>query len=292
MKHALYAILVCCVFLSKAQTPFAYPGAHWCYVKVFPTASVYYETVYPADTVVQGINCTKTEVGFLFVKNDTVFRMLSDGNIYFLYNYNAQPGDIWNIYLEPSDRFNLSDSIVPVNIDSVSTRNIRGDTRRLVFTSVTDTPYSSYGFWLGNVVEGAGTGNWFLPGPWGLVDDGIPFRLCYGDSLAGAFYEQDGSIQLQDSCVCHVWMRADNITDTGQPEVIYDSRANRLRIATMSDTHPVNVQIIDLSGQLVKSVTSYHSNFDIPLEQFSRGIYFCIIRQHNHNVVKKVVVAE
>lgn len=292
MKYTLSFIFICCILLCKAQTPFAYPGAHWCTVYAYPTATIYTETDYSKDTVIQGIPCSQTGAGCLFVRNDTVYRILGNGNVYFLYNYNAIAGDVWRIWVEPGYRFHFSDSLVPIRVDSASTRSIRGKVRRIIFTSIIDTPFYNYGYTLGDIVEGAGSSHHFLPGPWGFVDDGIPFRICFGDSLTGAFHEDLGNIQLLDSCVCHVWMGADNVKDSEQLNVVYDNHGNKLRITTLSDTYPVNVQIIDLSGQVVKSVTSYHNSFNIPVEEITRGIYFCAIKQHNHKVVKKIIVTE
>lgn len=253
--------------------------------------TTYSEIFYARDTVVQGIPCSQTGIGCMYVQNDTVFRILNDGTIRFFSDYGAQAGDTWRVFIESYYRFHPQDSIIPIHIDSASVISVRGESRRVIFTSVIDTPYSNFGYGFREVIEGVGS-NFLIPGPWGLVDDGIPYLRCFGDSLTGAFHEDWGNIQLLDSCVCHVWMGADNVKDSEQLEVIYDSRGNRLRITTMRETYPVNVQIIDLSGQVVKSVTSYHNSFDIPIEEITCGIYFCAIKQRNYNVVKKIVVTE
>ncbi len=276
-KICLVTFAMLLILKGFSQTPFAKPEASWCFVTIYPTQTTYGDNVSFKDTSIQGIGCTLVGgVGCLFVQNDTVFNISDNGTIGFLYNYAAQAGDIWHIYTpHPYSIPPTNDTIVPVHVDSVSVRNIRGNNRRIIFTSIIDTPFTQFGYTLGTVLEGVGTTYYFRPGPWGLVDDGIPYRSCFKDSTLGAISEEEGHITLLDSCVCHVWMGDKTITS--EKSILLSpnpaTTSFTLQLSSAPNT-PTYFQLYDAIGRQVRQEEIIATSTTLYRNNLPKGIYF------------------
>ena len=289
-------LLVCFffVFCSNAfsQTRFARPGAHWCIRIAYVFETQFHEPIAAVDTFIQGIPCSAIpDIGYLYVQNDTVFRILEDGRVYFLYDYNAQPGDVWHVYTSTSD-FNFQlDSSVIVHVTSVDTVNIRGETLRRINTAITDTPFSTYGFLFGPIIESIGNSFHFLPGPWGLVDDGIPFLTCFQDSVIGAIYFDIHNISLLDSCTCHVWLDEKIINEERIFATISPNPASASATISIGENLiGSTLTLTDITGRVLTSTKLETQNSKIETAQFANGIYFVTISNGKQSVTSKLVI--
>ncbi len=257
---------------------FARAGSGWCIATSYPMGATYSEPIVPVDTLLQGKSCSFFYgVGGLFVSNDTVYRILSDNSIRFLYDYNAQAGDTWKIYLPNAPFVSSADSSIKIHIDSVDQVSVRGTTLRRIFTNVIDMPFIQYGYTLGTVVEGVGTNYFFLPGPWGLVDDGIPTLSCFHDSVIGAIRSWE-DITLLDSCTCHVWMGTGDIASENKGSIRFNPTAKKLNWELPESEKEINLQVFNIAGAEIISQKAYSPQGSVSVAYLAAGLYICRIR--------------
>lgn len=279
--------------LCYSQTNFARPDAHWCIQTSYPTQTTYAEPIQSHDTVLQGVPCSKIPgVGCLFVQNDTVFRILDNGSTHFLYDYSAHTGDVWHIYMWPMYFASPADSSVIVHVQSVDTIAIRGETLRVVNTAITDTPFTNYGYILGKIIEGIGNNHYFLPGPWGLVDAGIPYLSCFYDSAIGAIGGNLQNVSLLDSCVCHVWMGEQTISNEISFRLYPNPATDELTITTETN-EPIDVFVYDMLGNQLRSIQKSSANsFKVKVSDLSAGYYLLkLTDKHGLSSSKGFIIA-
>ena len=200
MKKTIFVLLIACgYFVAKAQ--FAPIGAQWHYTQcavTFPYTCGPVEVNAIGTTVINGITCTNLQiapftcVGFnylpVYQSNDTVYRFLYNLNTFtMLYDFNAQPGDIWNIV---SNTINqpppapLTDT-VRIRVDSVNMVNINNHPRKIFYISYADSSHIPFVF-EGPIIEGIGSMN-FLLTQFNLCDPQITAFRCYNDSTLGLY---------------------------------------------------------------------------------------------------------
>jgi len=118
---------------------------------------VYENTLYEMATELQ------TEVHILRQSNDTVFRYSPEAEVWhILYDFGAQPGDIWNIQTETYMGYGDEEEsdLFKVSVDSVDQIIIGQNTHRVIYTStwndgVTASGYN-FGYNGGRIIEGIG----------------------------------------------------------------------------------------------------------------------------------------
>ena len=294
MKKSLLFLVFGCLLIAitNAQTPFAKPGAHWCVARMSYSSTTYGEPIKSVNTIKQGINCSAIPgVGCLFVQNDTVYRIIQDSSIHFLYDYSAHAGDVWNIYLTPQELQTATNNNVRVHIDSVYTLNINGQNLRNFETSITDTPFASYGYTLGLVTETIGNQFYFLPGPWGLVDFNVPSLDCFQDSAIGAVGKWWQNFPPLDSCVCHTWMGIEDISSATSFSLSPNPATNSVTITVENPervSNPFGVTITDITGRRVAAVALSAVNSQWSTANFVNGIYFVTVG----TITKKLIITK
>ncbi len=273
-KHyCLTALLLLTAFAGFSQTtkPFARAGAHYCVVTSYPLQGVFNNGWDITTTIKNGIECSvMPEVGCLYVQNDTVYRIRDNGNTYFLYDYNAQAGDHWQIFA-PEWAKDEVDSLMPVVVDSVKKVVYQGDTLRVIATSMPDAPYSTWYFGLGQVLEGVGTANYLLPGPWGTWDNGQPTLYCYSDSTLGAFTWWANMPEAITTCSCNVGMGIDEPAAQLPISLRYEPGQQALQAHWQVQGIDADYELYAASGQLVQRGKLNETN--IGLAALAPGMY-------------------
>ena len=279
--------------LGSAQTPFAQPEAHWCNLMYYMWGTSYSEPETYADTVIANIPCSYTGSGCLFVSNDTVYRILADESIHFLYDYSAQKGDVWHVYLRPDERLLVApkDSVVKVHIDSAYTTVIRGQILRVFNTNIVDTPFTNSGYSLGTVIENVGGSSSFLPGPWGVWDNGVPDVMCYADSIHGAFsVNYDGALTPLDSCVCHTWMGQNEIREDVNFSISPNPATNSVVISVSGSKTDATAALFDLTGRQLMQVRLNNSTTQLSIEDLPDGLYFISLADRKRVYTQKLII--
>ncbi|HLP22098.1 MAG TPA: PKD domain-containing protein [Chitinophagales bacterium] len=281
---------ICPVPIDTVARPFASAGAHWCQVTSYFFENHFSEPIFYRDTVLQGIPCTNTGSGCLFEKSDTVYRILPDSSIRFLYDYAAQKGDIWDIYMQSGERSYLDpdDSLIQVRIDTSYALNIRGQITRVLHTRVIDTSY--YGYSLGRVIEHIGGSYTFIPGPWGYADDGIPFVMCYQDSAIGSV--DVWPLRATDSCVCHVWMGQNEIETKTQFSIAPNPASNSIVVSINASNVDITLTITDLTGSRVVETKLTSSNMQLSTEALPDGLYFVTVSSGLLKATQKLIITK
>lgn len=294
MKNTYLLLFILCALLTgNAQTPFAKPEAHWCNLTYYMWGTSYSEPVMYPDTVIADKPCSYTGSGCLFVHNDTVYRILSDESIHFLYDYSAHKGDVWEVYLRPDERLIVTtkDSIVKVHIDSAYTSVIHGQVLRLFNTSIVDTPFTNFGYSIGTVIENVGGSSSFIPGPWGFWDNGIPDVMCYSDSINGALsVNYDGALEPLDSCVCHVWMGQNEIPETVKFSISPNPAGNSVIVLTDGGKTVATVAILGLTGKQLIQAQLHNGTAQIYTETLPDGLYFVTLYSSTKVSTRKLVI--
>ncbi|HRG89628.1 MAG TPA: T9SS type A sorting domain-containing protein [Chitinophagales bacterium] len=295
MKGNYLLLLFCCIaFFGRAQTSFARQGAHWCTNYLSLGGIQYGEPWSAVDTVIMGIPCSYVGNYGLFVKNDTVYRILQDGSILFVYDYSAHKGDVWKIELRPQDYEYFEPNYTQINvlIDSAYTINVRGQILRVFNTSVIDTINQFSIFHLDNVVEGVGGSHSFLPGPWGLVDLGVPYLQCYQDSMTGAFIfsNNNDSLYLLDSCICHVWMGQNEMKESIKFSVSPNPAGNMVTVLIDEYTTEAIVSILDLTGRKIIHSQLLHGTTQLSTENLPNGLYFVTVKSGHNTSTRRLVI--
>jgi hypothetical protein len=280
MKNLLLFCLLLLSGIAFAQAPFAKPGASWCIATMYPTGTTYSEPKTATDSVLQGRSCSFVNgVGGLFVNNDTVYRILGDGSIRFLYDYKAHAGDTWKIFMPNAPFVSSPDTSIKVHVDSVDQVDVRGTMLRRIFTSVIDTPFTHYGYTLGTVLEGVGTNYYFLPGPWGLVDDGIPSLSCFRDSTVGAIWFRE-DVLLLDSCNCHVWMGSPSIMPESKGLLGFSPATGNLHWNLPEQATQSRLQIFTTAGAEIFSQQIFSQQGSVSVANLPAGMYICQVRDN------------
>lgn len=277
MKYFTLFLLLISSAICHSQTPFARPGAHWCIPIMYPTALVYNEGINARDTIVGGISCSMIDgYGCFYNQNDTIYRILQNGNSYFVYNYGAAPGDQWFIFAPESDFFNVG-PYLNLRVDSVDSVSYNSYNLRRIYSSMPGQQYQQYGYFLPPIIEGVGSSYSFLPGPWGLYDLGIPVTVCYSDSSLGSVSVWDGELNHLDSCVCHVWMGDSKTPEITGGNLVYEN--GQIKISGIDPHVPTLFQLLDIQGKLILQ-QEIQTETGIAVGRFPGGIYFASLQAH------------
>jgi alpha-glucosidase (family GH31 glycosyl hydrolase) len=62
-----------------------------------------------------------------------------------------------------------------------------------------------------------------------------------------------------------------------------------LNIRLEDVNHTASIELLDVSGKLVLTLTATQSNTQVPMEELSRGVYVCRISQDGRTAIRKVI---
>lgn len=275
---------------ASAQTNnFAPVGAKWWYGFAwngmdFPTMYYYVES--KADTVVYGKVCRKLESRiiyefseekicnfYIYENNDTVFYSIDsvlgekiDTSFYILYDFNANPGDNWEVHSGDytgifTNEICSDDEGSFVFVDSIGIDLIEGlNLERISYHTET----SDFGTWFfdGDAYRLFGGTSSLLPTTGCIVKDPFPnYLLCYEDPSVGILH-----FAPWDECALFL-----NINQYNSNLKIYPNPTNN--ILMLSNTSSIaKIEFYDFSGHLLKSYINFDSNY-IDLNSYNSGQY-------------------
>jgi hypothetical protein len=284
-----------------AVAQFAAPGSQWHYTQCtssFPYSCGPVQVNVVGQTIVNGIPCSNLQiapftcVGFnylpVYQSHDTIYRYLYNVNTFtMLYDFNAQPGDTWNIV--SNNQFApppapLIDSVL-IHIDSVSTIQINNQTRKIFFISYADPSHVPFSF-EGPIVEGIGSLNFLLPQFYNCDPQTTTFR-CFQDSVVGLYQP-------------NVLIGCDSVIAVGEDEI---NRGVKFTVSPNPFTdqlciHADNymtkryaVSIVNAMGVVIKKLEKTYSlnqqQFDLSF--LAPGVYFLVVGSDTELVQKKIV---
>ncbi len=227
------------------------------------------------------------------VENDTVFYFSASTNGWsMLYDFNAQPGDVWNLTETLSEFLDYLPDVeleAYVEVDSVTTEMLGGVMRRVIYTSPLYNeeamePESDWMF-IGPIVEGIGP----IGGSQGLFGENVmqspggwlPHFSCYR--------ENNEQVYGSDDNPCGI---VSNVKEKEVPNVgIYPNPAtNKIHLQLPPEfVSQAEVAIYNMAGQIVQT----HEDFDAlsPLSlNLSPGVYVVEARIELKIARGKVVV--
>jgi len=295
MKRILLALLP--IFLSTpifAQDINWFPiGAEWYYTPHCMTEQhcgvVHFQVV--ADTLIAGKSAKKitreqtawsptlsegvSEPEFLRFENDTVFRFSPEANIWhFLYCFNAQPGDIWEIQNETyvgygnDGEFGEPAPTFVVQVDSVVIQEIAGSDRRIVYTSAVGE--STYHY-IGHLVEGVGS----IGLCFGLIGETVAQLLGGYMSYFNCYLRSGNLIYGSPASPCFS-VGIDvliSVQISVQPNPTKDQIT--IQLAEGSFPNETSLALYDLNGRqlLNTTLTPGNNTHILDLRNFSSGMY-------------------
>lgn len=300
MKTILLVLFATLTAHAVSQS-FAPVGATWHYTKKYPfQPGESYFLIESVETVMlQGKECSKlvknsTPVCFLQPMTEYVYE--EDGVVYFwsdflddfqiLFDFNAQTGDIWKIYVR--DHPPLSYDSIRAHVLSTGITEINGE--QLRYLNLFYNPYYSNTFyWFDSVVERVGSidsylfnhrSSFFL-----TCDYAYPAGLrCYEDEVLGLY-----ATGIADSC-------NEVLTYIKIPEIIQlvnvfpNPTRNHLFVEN-SGNHEIQYQLLDLNGRIVSNGSIHSGKRKLDLSGVRKGVYFLALSdQIEYNSVRKIVV--
>jgi len=267
-------------------------GAEWYYTPHCMTEQncgiVHFQVV--ADTLIAGKSAkkitreqtawspvnggTESSSEFLRFANDTVFRFSTEANNWhFLYCFNAQPGDVWEIQNETYVGYESLGFEEPfptfiVHVDSVIIHEIAGSDRRIVYTSpVGESDYQ----YIGHLVEGVGS----IGLCFGLIGESVYQVLGGYSSFFNCYLESGNLIYGSPSSPCFSVGIDDliSIQISVQPNPTKDQIT--IQLAEGSFPNETSLALYDLNGrQLLNTALIPGNNTHVvDLRHFSSGMY-------------------
>lgn len=231
------------------------------------------------------------ETHYFSVENDTVFYFSPFATWGMLYDFNAQPGDVWDLTeVLPDTIYPVWDDEVAalIEVDSVTTEMLGGTMRRVIYTSPLHNeeemePGSDWMF-RGPIVEGVGpvggsTGLFgesvvWAPGGW------LPHFSCYRED-GGLVYGSDEFPCGEVSSVADL--------EVQDMEIFPNPTANVVRIVLPpSFSFQADVTIYSVSGQVIARYQNFNAGEPLALPEAS-GMYLIECRSGERVARTRVV---
>ena len=287
-------ILIAASLFTNAQT-WAPEGAAWFYnfTNGFAVEG-YVKIERVGDTLINGISCDKLQreshtydfineeyssgvTGLEFTyEEDSVVYFYHEGEFHTLYDFAAQPGDVWSL---PGEELCAADQVV---VDSVEMVEIDGEMLKKLYIHSTDNNQ-----FLGDeIIEKLGSQTYMFPTPFCVTDvnEGGPFR-CYSDNSGFAYTvdpETPCDFIVAITTICPI-----------DPEVrLFPNPTTQfLNISAPSSIYESSEFVIFNSfGEIVKTgkINSYPNKVDVT--QLSSGVYFLKLGRGAHVRLERFVV--
>lgn len=299
----LLAVLVQFCF-GQNQNEWAPEGATWHYSYNNFSITGYIEIKYIGDSLIDGKVCKVLEkklysYDYVTTISDTInlgleFTYSDSNKVYYyrfdqffvLYNFNAQPGDWWEIagWSIPGS----CDSIGKIEVDSIGTIVINSDTLKYLKISRKD----SSDWQLGSIiVEKIGCiDHYMFPEPFMCaldMDEGGPFR-CYFDNNFGLY-------QSGIASACDYITSIDYLDYPDNNLIIYPNPVKNILNINWDDkiNKQLNIKIFNLTGQLVleTNIEKDNKNQYIDLSTLPSNIYLIKLTDIDGNYwIKKIIV--
>ena len=291
----LFVVIVQFCF-GQNQNEWAPDGATWHYSYNNFSITGYIEIKYIGDSLIDGKVCKVLEkklysYDYVTTISDTTnlgleFTYSDSNKVYYyrfdqffvLYNFNAQPGDWWEIagWSIPGS----CDSIGTIEVDSIGTIVINSDTLKYLRISRKDTSDWQFG---SIIVEKIGCiDHYMFPEPFMCaldMDEGGPFR-CYFDNNFGLY--QSGIVSSCD------YITNINISDVGDKNInVYPNPVeNVLNIYTKYESTLI---IRNLIGDVIKNIPLIKGNNVIDVHNLPNGLLIIELRNNQSINFYKII---
>jgi len=277
-------ILISSVYGSSAQN-WAPVGAKWHFTKHTNMSSAFsYTTIeVEKDTMVLGKKCSKLIGNFdpciwqsniMYESNDSVYFYHTQNNDFsLLYDFGANPGDIWEINnITSSFGLGFPDTS-RILVDSVDQILIDGEILRVLYTTQINMIESDYEFG-GMIIEKIGAISFY---PWLFSCDPVAGIIrCYEDD--DIFYQRDSNIACEYSTVNTIDLEIENVK--AYPNPVND----KLRITIdFPFDQKINFQMIDMSNKMVLHGTLGSTTIDV--SSLLRGVYVFNLVDSSNEVI-------
>jgi hypothetical protein len=300
MKKTLLALLVILSAHAVSQN-FAPVGSTWHYTMKYPfEPGESFFLIESVETVMlQGKECSKLVKNYApecFLQPKTEYVYEEDGVVYFwsdiiddfqiLFDFNAQSGDMWKIYINDFPPGNFDS--VRVHVGNTGFTEINGEQLRYL-NLIYNPYYSNTFFWFDSVVERVGSIDSYLFNHRSshvfVCDFPYPAGLrCYEDEVLGLY-----STGIADSC-------NEVLTHVKIPEAIplvhiFPNPAKDYLIIENSGDHELQYQLLDINGRVVIQGLINAGKRKLDLSAIRKGVYFLAVNdQKAYNSVRKIVV--
>lgn len=274
LKKLLFIILpiITSSYISCNAQDWAPIGAKWYFTQHYNMSSAvsYNKIEVEKDTVVQGKNCKKLMGSFdgcgwysqiLYKSNDSVYFYHTQKNEFaLLYDFNASPGDIWEVYnITTNFGFGNPDTTKLI-VDSIGQTSITGQNLRIIYTSIVNQLESSFHFG-GTIIENIGAPSMF-PG-FNFCDPGPGPLRCYEDQFisyqTGPYFCDQVTLGVPEK-------------EKKQITVFPNPSSQFIRI-DLSEMISGDIEIINLAGQKVLYRTFEASSLKINTRKLAEGLY-------------------
>ncbi len=297
-KHKILLTLLFAVSMqfSFAQNEWAPIGAKWYYDYPGDMGWLNYTTIESVgDTIIQGKSCRILQMSRnidslrLYTYSDSnIVWVYKKGNFYKLYDFNANPGDTWEV-IDVFARCD-ADSMATVRVDSVGYITINSTTLKYIVIKFLTTEY--WGFQLSSpgtlfkIIETIGPMGYMFPQKFCHLDYPYPNSLrCYSDSLFG-FYETG----IVDSCTyIATVIKENNLNNT--PYFYPNPCNNIINIDFSNKVKEREINIYNIYGEKIKTFILYDKNNCIlDISDFNSGYYILNIKEKNNYMLNQKII--
>jgi len=300
MKKIIFSPVIYLLLISDSfSQPFGANNAiwhyHWCSFPPVYCSPIIITSV-PSDTVNGIIYYTVTRNDSLAIdcslvpspdtvyeSNDTVYYYLANTNRYaMLYNWNALPGDTEIIYV---DNLSGGEDSLMLTIDSISTININGFTKRVFHTTQLQTLPSQFIFGY-QIIEDIGSTAFLFP-QLAFCDPLTLGLRCYEDTIIGLYQPwQPGS-----SCDTIIYLGENELNYTSEISILPNPVTDFLSVSFNAAIHKeVFISVFNVFGEKAGTFSFVpKQELKLSMKENPPGIYFIIINTGGKEEIKKVV---
>ena len=298
-KHVLIFAALFCV-AAYGQDTFAPVGATWYYstlgdLSSFAQYTVVQDSVAETDgKIYKIVSGTTNEI--LYQENGKVY-FLFENQLYLIYDFDAQTGDIINVYAKSYDPLDLTHEIVlPVQyrVESITQLVINGNSYRRFTTTLVpnddyllDEEYSYPDYYIYN--EKMGSEYFFiltiLP-PHTAIDDNN--LRCYSDSEISYVSSYWQSMGDGNSCD---YRSTDAINTINNSNIKLLINEQSQQITLISDLQDFNIELLNIQGRTC--LNKHFANTDaavLNIAGLNAGIYFAVVRSNGQRVFTQKIV--
>lgn len=236
---------------------------------------------------------SETAVHYFSVHSDTVFYFSDVTQTWgLLYDFNAQPGDIWDLTQTLAMPVEGAEGYVSaiIQVDSITVEELGGMSRRVIYTSPyydqeNQEPESEWQF-IGPIVEGVGP----VGASSGLLGESV-YQVLGGIMPRFSCYREHAELVLgSPEYPCGVVSGVSPEKEVSPMHVYPNPTTGRVLIELpASFANRANIVVYNLAGQVVAT----HEQFDVSkalLLPTAAGIYLLEGHNNQHVVRTKVVV--
>ena len=313
MKQLSAFLLILLSFQGFAQDEIEWfqPGQEWYYrvfcLQTIDCGTIHYavvgeETIGGQEAAVltrteiqEGWNAPDVRTEYLRYENDTVWRYsVQSEEWHLLFDFDAEPGDIWTIQEEVDHGYQFPDNEIPsvpffeVVVDSVDFWTEIPESpiqnRRVVYTSPVFAPmYSefSFGLFTAPIIEGIG--------PVGSASDLIGNSnfviLPTYEARFQCFLDNGELIYGVGGSPCYI-LNTDEVEQVDQGLIYPNPAVDYIKWHNLID----QIILIDATGRIVLQKQINHSSNELSLNGFSKGFYTVVMNGEKGSFSQKLIV--